>query len=657
MIFRVIFFIAFLACTIFAQQNYAQVDYSSGVTALKGQVFDSETNEPLPARLVLTDQNGNSIGSYYNKYPGHFTNEDGTFSLQAEPGRYELAVYHGINYLSQKIAVELKENQIGEINIQLEPWVPLRQLGWVNGDGHAHLYTDIKQNEDMLRTVRKICRAQGVDFLATNQGWAGYGDDDWRAGYAPFSDDTFMLTYGAEMPKYRTGHTWWLGLESTYGYFSASMDSSYENQYYKVEANPHWDFDLVPFNNIPDVYLVPRLKKAENAVACIPHPTSWWWEKRGEVKKYTTNVCEYLSFSLLAGKLWDGFVVMGYNADHYFYQNLWFHILNEGYKMPALAELDGGYGENNKFPYGLYRVYYFVGDAMNMDTIVDAVRQGRTFVTSGPIVFAEIDQHFQIGDEIKADGAEHALNIEAYASGNVDDYLSFIIVFRNGKIFKLWDVREDKARHLKKSLTINENEKAWYVVKVYGRDAQSKIENLDVMQVCDSIARGEFSDALNPEANVALTSPFYFVDKNSSPEPLVSHINLKLIDPDSKKSVAAQVEISVDGELLTRLDVDGHAEFDMPVNALLKISADGYPTIHRGLYLDYEPHEKMIETFANGDWLYQNNWKNILVPGQVPWEAFQFERTKEILSNVDWTIELKENERDVLWDDFEMLFQ
>jgi hypothetical protein len=40
----------------------------------------------------------------------------------------------------------------------------------------------------------------------------------------------------------------------------------------------------------------------------------------------------------------------------------------------------------------------------------------------------------------------------------------------------------------------------------------------------------------------------------------------------------------------------------------------------------------------------------------VPWEAFQFEKAREILSDVDWSIEVKPNERDGLWEKFEMLF-
>ena len=183
--------------------------------AIHGQVLDAETERPLPARVVVRDARGTVVATRYEHLPGIFTDEDGTFSVDLAPGAYALEVHHGLDFVSQRHDFEVTERAGVEARVRLEPWVRLRELGWVNGDGHAHLYTDQKHDDPMLRTVRRICRAQGVDFLAACQGWGGYGDDDWREGFAAFSDGGFRLLYGGEMPKYRTGHTFWLGLEST----------------------------------------------------------------------------------------------------------------------------------------------------------------------------------------------------------------------------------------------------------------------------------------------------------------------------------------------------------------------------------------------------------------------------------------------------------
>ena len=102
---------------------------------------------------------------------------------------------------------------------------------------------------------------------------------------------------------------------------------------------------------------------------------------------------------------------------------------------------------------------------------------------------------------------------------------------------------------------------------------------------------------------------------------------------------------------------DGNGSFTMPVNGFLKIKAKGYPTIYRSLYLDYPPHQQLLEELATGNWLKKYDSIRKFSPGEVPWEEFHFEKTKQILSNVDWTIEMTPNERDDLWENFEGIFK
>ena len=75
---------------------------------------------------------------------------------------------------------------------------------------------------------------------------------------------------------------------------------------------------------------------------------------------------------------------MGYNHDHYFYQNLWFHVLNEGYRMPALLNwMVDLIRDDNKY-YGSMRTYYHIDGKFSIDKLTDAVRKGRTIENPGP---------------------------------------------------------------------------------------------------------------------------------------------------------------------------------------------------------------------------------------------------------------------------------
>jgi hypothetical protein len=270
----------------------------------------------------------------------------------------------------------------------------------------------------------------------------------------------------------------------------------------------------------------------------------------------------------------------------------------------------------------------------------------------------DIDNRYKISDVIPSDGKKHNLNIRAYASGDIDDVLSYIIVFRNGKIFKLWDIREQKLRTFKQTLSIIENERAWYIVKVYGKNAWKNHSSLDVMRVCEKI-KGDSHEYREGENDVAISSPFYFWRKeDKDPSILQSKINLTVTGPDGKiPAEQVTLEILSGGKTINSIKLSGgKSQFSMPVNGILKISAKGFPTIYRSLYIDYPPHQKILEDLASGRWM--NNYDSTLKfnPGEVPWKEFQFEKVRKILSDVQWTIEMTPNERDHLWQDLDALF-
>jgi hypothetical protein len=159
---------------------------------------------------------------------------------------------------------------------------------------------------------------------------------------------------------------------------------------------------------------------------------------------------------------------------------------------------------------------------------------------------------------------------------------------------------------------------------------------------------------------VALTSPFYFRPEGvGDPRPLRSRVRLTVVDPQAEAPVGeGRVEVRLLGETVeTRELTAGRAELEMPVNAVLRVQVPGHGPLHRSLYLDYPPYRRLIEALANGSWLDAYGGRERLRPGQVPWEVFHLAEAREILSDVDWTIVARPNERDGLWDRFEESLQ
>jgi hypothetical protein len=321
-------------------QNISDIKLLPGLKGIRGKVFDQTTGSALPSRIEVYNASKELQETYYQHLPGIFTEEDGSFQIPLSPGKYTLKVSHSIDHLSQELPFEIRGTTGVDAKIYLATWISLRNKGWINGEAHAHLYTEKRPDMEMLQDVKKISRAQGIDFICAVQEWGGVDDNNWKSIYSGISDKDFTLYYGAEMPKYRTGHTFWIGLESTKGFFWNTMDTVYENQYYQSMTATRWDFSSVDLPNFPDIEIVPRLAKAEDAAAIVAHPTRWWMQDRKGITKYTTNAAVNMAFNLLSGNLWDGLVVMGDNKDNNSYQKFWFNILNLVYRMPALTELD-----------------------------------------------------------------------------------------------------------------------------------------------------------------------------------------------------------------------------------------------------------------------------------------------------------------------------
>jgi hypothetical protein len=203
-------------------------------------------------------------------------------------------------------------------------------------------------------------------------------------------------------------------------------------------------------------------------------------------------------------------------------------------------------------------------------------------------------------------------------------------------------------------MAINEKDNAWYIVKAYGKNAWKDTASLDVMRVCEN----GFIESAEGEMDVAFTNPFYFrTASGKDPAILQSNVNLAVTSSvGNLKNV--HIDVMQDGHLIKTVTLkNGHGKFVMPVNAILKISASGHPVIYRGLYLDYPPHRKLLEELASGRWRDRyDSPARTFKPGEVPWDAFNFERTKKVLSDVKWTIELVPGPRDGFRKEFESLF-
>ena len=89
--------------------------------------------------------------------------------------------------------------------------------------------------------------------------------------------------------------------------------------------------------------------------------------------------------------------------------DVWHHVLNNGFKLPAVGGEDAISGLHDTAIIGQMRAYAYMPDGLSWENWIRAIREGALFVTNGPLVRLKVDG-FQIGEtvELQGEGGERA---------------------------------------------------------------------------------------------------------------------------------------------------------------------------------------------------------------------------------------------------------
>ena len=198
------------------------------------------------------------------------------------------------------------------------------------------------------------------------------------------SDGEVLLFQDNETPKGRNGHCWWFG----YHYdFPAWHDYSQDRPIQYYDGDPQCEINAIsrePHRRRSSLEIFAAQRRG-GALGVWAHPTSWWLTEGN----FTTNIAADCGLHLLADGYLDGLVNMGYRALRPSYQELWFHFLDTGAKVPGFAENDCAH-DTPKVPKSprIYKNSFHLPDAVSVDTIVNAAGKGASFSSTG--AFASI---------------------------------------------------------------------------------------------------------------------------------------------------------------------------------------------------------------------------------------------------------------------------
>ncbi len=360
-------------------------------------IRDSATGKPIAARVHFSGPNG----EYYAPYGHHSVINDrwfedygadiklgqmsyayvpGSFQTNLPVGEVYLEVARGFEYRPLRQKVTIRPGQ-RELEIRLERWSDWRSRGWVTADTHVHFISP--------HTAWLQGQSEGlnlINLLASQWGrlFTNVGDITGEMGIQ--KDDT-MVWVGTENRNHMLGHISMLG----------------------TQGDPVWPMCCggpgEAYVGDPDERAMAEWAdecRAKQGVVIRPHFPGPNLENPVDIVLGKFDAVEIRSFGApVAGSL------DVYNLREYY------RYLNCGYRVACVGGTDK---MSAGMPVGGVRTYAQLAPdrPFEFQSWGDAVRAGRTFTTSGPLIDLEVEGRGP-GSQVSLTGGDATVEVSATA--------------------------------------------------------------------------------------------------------------------------------------------------------------------------------------------------------------------------------------------------
>jgi len=337
---------------------------------------------PTPARVVVTDANGRFCAPAHawtqhaefdrdeHPFEARYFHTAGEDLIEVPAGTVSVEVMKGLARQPERHTLEVPAGATADVAVVMpaHPWLDGTQRRWVSADVHVHMnYGGHFRNTP----AHLVLQAQAEDLdivenLIVNKeqrfpdiAYSGVGVD-------PASQPGTLVVHGQEFHTSYWGH---LGVLGMHGNTLLPGYAGYPNT---AAAS------LFPTNaDVAD------LAHAQGALVGYVHPFEE--EPRPLTRPAHTDADE-LPVDVALGKV-DYLEIVAF-ADHQATAGVWYRLLNLGFRIPAAGGTDAMANYATlRGPVGLNRVYASVANGpLSSESWLDALRQGRTFATNGPLL-------------------------------------------------------------------------------------------------------------------------------------------------------------------------------------------------------------------------------------------------------------------------------
>jgi len=429
------------------------------------------SGKQVPARISVTDEKGRFYGPEdaliyaddgfdreQKQFEAHYFYlahaMDAT--VDVPEGRITVDVSKGFEYKTQRRTVDTTSKATARVNFALSKldWQRGSKMQWASADLHIHMnYGGTYRSEkDFLLDRAEGEGVQIVNNLVVNKEQRIPDIDSQRFDEIVkyVSPEVDVIT-GQEFHTSYWGHRGILRLRD---HFLLPGYAGYPNT---AAAS------LLPMN--ADVY---DMAHQQGALVGAVHPFD---VTPDPFAKPEQRITDELPVDVALGKL-DYMEIVGF-SDHKSTAAVWHRLLNLGYRIPAGAGTDAttNYAAPIRGNAGFDRVYATTsGDGVygiNLDSWMDSLKNGRTFVTNGPLIHFTLNGEM-VGSESNLEKPQQEVAFTARLRSIVPvDHLEVVC---NGRVVK--DVKLEGARDTVDAKgTIPIAESGWCVLRAWSDNA------------------------------------------------------------------------------------------------------------------------------------------------------------------------------------------
>jgi len=322
----------------------------------------------LHARLEVRDALGNPIPPsdpsipFYTAYSGHsYFYTKGSAVVRVPEGDVRIIASHGPEYT----AIDQVTNVTGDTAVFLDlPQIfDLRRTRWHSGDTHVHIAHGGEGDVFTIEPADLTAMSRAEDVAVTcalSNGLHFTGDID------PARVPDHALYFGMEYRSALFGHMGLIGLQSLINQGCCIFPGSPFPLNREIAASAHDQGALVvmshPVTMDPDRFL----------------EDSPDWPGSGFARELPV---------LAVGSEMDAYDIFSYsNTSQDMSREIWFDLLNLGYRIPLSVGTDASVNRWFDPPMGGYRVYVQIeGARFKFDKWLIGLRSGLSFATNGPL--------------------------------------------------------------------------------------------------------------------------------------------------------------------------------------------------------------------------------------------------------------------------------